>query len=98
MSGKHEKEFLECLEGSLSGRPSCDTGETEKWELDLGMLILRLQDGDIEKKEFEKLQKQILTDARASRYYVEIMHLCAGLHLLLNKKWILSDIRSLVPV
>jgi hypothetical protein len=98
MSSKHNKEFFECFEEFPSSQPSGDTEEVEKWELDLGTLILRLQDGNIEKKDFVRLENQILTDARASRYYVEIIHICAGLHLLLGKKQDFSNLRSLLPV
>jgi hypothetical protein len=98
MSSKHDKEFFECFEDSSSPRPSCDTEETEKWEVDLGALILRLQDDTIEKKDFARLQKQIITDARALRYYVEFIYLCAGLRILLGKKHDFADIQSLLPV
>jgi|GEM_PF-2177180 len=40
MSSEHDKEFLENFEDSPSLRPSCDTGETEEWKLDLGVMIL----------------------------------------------------------
>jgi hypothetical protein len=98
MSSEHDKEFLECFEESPSRQPSGDAEETDTWELDLGVLILRLQDDNIEKKDFTKLEKQITTDARASHYYVEFIHLCAGLHILLGKKRDFSNIQSLLPV
>jgi hypothetical protein len=98
MSSEHDKEFLESFEDSSSCQPSCDTGEAGGWELDLGVLILRLQDDNIEKKDFARLQKQITTDTRALHYYAEFINLCAGLHILLGKKRDFSDIQSLLPV
>jgi hypothetical protein len=98
MSSEYDKKFLECLEDSSSDGLSGDTGEAEKWELDLGALILRLQDDNIEKKDFAKLQKQITTDTRALHYYVDFISICTGLHILLNKKSAFAGIHSLMPV
>jgi hypothetical protein len=98
MSSEYDKEFLECFEDSSFLPPFGDTGDAEKWKLDLGVLILRLQDDNIEKKDFARLQKQIITDARASRYYVEFVEICDGLRLLLGKKQDFASNRSLLPV
>jgi hypothetical protein len=97
MSSEHDKEFLESFEDSSSPRPSCDTEEAEQWELDLGVMILRLQDDNIEKKDFARLQKQITTDAPALHYYAEFINICVGLNILLGKKQDFSNIQSLLP-
>jgi hypothetical protein len=98
MSSEHDKEFLECFEELPSSQPSGDTEEVDQWKLDLGVLILRLQDDNIEKKDFTKLEKLITTDAQALHYYAEFIQICAGLHILLGKKRDFSDIQSLLPV
>jgi hypothetical protein len=98
MSSEHDKEFIKCFEDLSSNLPSGDTGEASEWEVDLGALILRLQDDAIEKKDFARLQKQITTDAPALRYYMEFIKICTALHILLGKKQDFADIRSLLPV
>lgn len=98
MSSEHDKEFIESFEDSSSPRPSSDIEEADQWKLDFGVLILRLQDDIIEKKDFARLQKQITTDAPALRYYVEFIEICAGLRILLGKKRDFADIQSLLPV
>lgn len=92
MGHNYEKEFFEQFENSSKGQPSdpiselFDTGsEYDEFE-ELGELILRFQDGVIDKKQLKHLQDWLLSDKRALEYYVESAFLYAGLNALLNKK------------
>jgi hypothetical protein len=98
MNRKHEKELFKWFEEPSSAQPAGDAEEAEMWETELGARILRLQDDAIEKEDFLKLQKQLLTDARALEYYIEFMQTFTELHFLPSKKQEFSDIRSLLPV
>ena len=46
----------------------------------LGILLLRLQDGDLAKRYFLRLEKWLLADSQALEFYVEFMNLSAMLH------------------
>lgn len=52
----------------------------------LGTLILRLQDGDMEPKHFSHIEKQLLEDADALKYYTEFTLLCCMLRELFSCK------------
>lgn len=47
----------------------------------LGILILKMLDGVLERRYMLRLEKWLLVDADARRYYVEFMHLEALLHM-----------------
>ena len=57
----------------------------EKDKLRLGEMILKLQDGELEERYFLRMQKWLMCDERALRYYVDFMGVCAGLYLTFNK-------------
>ena len=64
----------------------------------LGALILRLQDGELEKKYLMRLEKWMLADIDAVRYYVEFTNLCGMLRMFYGKGGVdadqLSDIQT----
>lgn len=45
----------------------------------LGILLLKLQDGELEGKFVHRLEKWLRADSEALRYYVDFMMLCAML-------------------
>jgi hypothetical protein len=61
-----------------------DTKE-EKDKLRLGEMILKLQDGELEERYFLRMQKWLMCDDKALRYYIEFTQLCAGLYLTFNE-------------
>jgi len=61
-----------------------DTKEA-KDKLRLGEMILKLQDGEFEERYFLRMQKWLMCDEKALRYYVEFMQLCAELYITFNK-------------
>jgi hypothetical protein len=88
-----EKEFFEQFEDSSAKGPAFDAksnlhgADDEQDELvELGELVLRFQDGDIDEKQLLRLEEWILADCRARDCYVQLAYLYAGLHILLNKK------------
>jgi hypothetical protein len=61
-----------------------DTKEA-KDHLRLGEMILKLQDGELEERYFLRMQKWLMCDEKALRYYLEFMGVCAGLYHNFNK-------------
>lgn len=47
----------------------------------LGILLLKLQDGLLEQRHFNRLQKWLQADTSALGYYIDFMSLTAMLHL-----------------
>jgi hypothetical protein len=103
MSQNFEKEFFEHFEGSSSkGLDPVDDlyGADDEMDefVELGELILRFQDGQINEKQFSRLQDWLLNDCRAREHYVEYAYLYAGLQILLNKKHDISFLNHLLTV
>lgn len=61
-----------------------DTKE-DKEQLRLAEMILKLQEGTLEERYFLRMQKWMMCDEKALRYYVEFMQLCAELYHIFNK-------------
>lgn len=83
----HLREMVDTVLHSKNS-PDCD--DIEEYVPDkhsrLGQMILRLQDGDLEQRYVHRLEKWLLADQEALKYYVEFSHLCADLHFMLGKK------------
>lgn len=50
----------------------------------LGVMILKLQDGTLEKRYALRLEKWLLSDPEAFEYYIDFINLTADLHLHYN--------------
>lgn len=50
----------------------------------LGMMLLQLQDGELEERYFLRMEKWLLCDPTALRYYVDFQSLTALLHMHFN--------------
>ncbi|MEN6308712.1 MAG: hypothetical protein ABFD91_13275 [Anaerohalosphaeraceae bacterium] len=94
-----ENELLKSLNESFETQdPLADSSQSEHvpdeyphW-LRLGQLILRMQDGDLEKRYIHRLEKWLMADPEALNYYVQFSWLCAAMYLLYNPhKTCLSD-------
>ena len=88
-----KKTLYNVLDHNLENRDHQDHEDIWPWEpadndhdeyLKLGKWILEMQDGQISKHNFQKLQDWLLRDAEAIKYYVEFMLISAGLHTLMN--------------
>jgi hypothetical protein len=66
------------LGAAFASEPADD--KTRRWER-LGVFILKLLDGVLERRYILRLEKWLLADAEARRYYVDFMLLTALLHL-----------------
>ena len=81
--------FRHCISLGFKYPPSDSSNDTEsvsdKYSR-LGQLILRLQDGDLERRYVLRFEKWLLTDQDALEYYVDFTNICAGLHCMLSKK------------
>ena len=103
MSQNLEKDFLEHFKNSSDGNKSSDP-ISDLYEFDdeqdeyaeLGELILRLQDNNIDQKSFSRLQQWLMNDTGALEYYVQYAFIYAGLSILLNKKHDISFLNHLV--
>lgn len=74
---------------SLVDEPLDDEFEQDRVSdkyLRLGQLILRMQDGDLERRYVLRLEKWLMSDQDAMNYYVEFSEICAGLRMMLGKK------------
>ena len=60
------------------------TDEEKKYER-LGVMILKMQDGVLEKRYFLRMEKWLLADSEALRYYVDFQQLSAVLYDHFNK-------------
>ena len=76
----------EALHTAHNSDSSNDTESVSDKYSRLGQLILRLQDGDLEKRYVLRFEKWLLTDRDALEYYVDFTNICAGLHCMLSKK------------
>ncbi|MBN2513514.1 MAG: hypothetical protein JXB18_11300 [Sedimentisphaerales bacterium] len=92
-----ENELLKSLDESFDVQePSADSlasdqipNEFPQW-LRLGQLILRMQDGELEKRYLHRLEKWLMADPEAFDYYVQFTWLCTSLYMLYNprKTWL----------
>ena len=57
--------------------------KARRWER-LGVFILKLLDGVLERRYVLRLEKWLLSDAEARQYYVDFMHLTTLLHFYYN--------------
>lgn len=55
--------------------------ECKSWNERLGMMILKLQDGTLEKRYALRLEKWLLSDPEAFEYYIDFTNLTAELHM-----------------
>ena len=51
------------------------------WQERLGTMILKLQDGTLEKRYALRLEKWLLSDPEAFAYYIDFVNLLADLHM-----------------
>jgi hypothetical protein len=56
--------------------------------VDLGVMILKSQDGVLEPHEFSRMEKWLFEDRQALRYYVDFQLLTAQLHEYFSKSWL----------
>ena len=56
-----------------SDSSSCD-GREQKYE-DLGVMILKAQDGDLSHRSMRELQRWMANDSQALRHYIDFQHL-----------------------
>jgi hypothetical protein len=103
MGKNYEKEFFEQFESSspkeqplepLSELFGTDSEHDELEEL--GELILRFQDGDINQTQFTRMQDWLLNDRKARDYYINFVFLCEGLKSVLNNKHDIISLQSLL--
>lgn len=68
----------------------CDetNGSEEDEYTDLGVMILKAQDGVLELQEFARMEKWLSEDRKAVRYYVDFQLLTAQLHEYFRKGWL----------
>lgn len=63
-----------------------DTEENEYQEL--GEMILKAQDGELGRRGFKKMEKQLTKDEEALRYYIDFQLLTAMLREHFDKDWL----------
>jgi len=91
-----ENELLKSLDESFEAQdPGADSlssdqdaDENPHW-IRLGQLILRMHDGDLEKRYIHRLERWLMADPDALDYYVQFAWLCSCLYMLYNprKTW-----------
>ena len=52
---------------------------------ELGVMILKMQDNELEQKGFSRLEKWLSTDSRALSFYVEFTQICVCLRSMFSK-------------
>ncbi len=76
-----------CAEAGAINNEESTTAEDKKHER-LGVMILKAQDGVLEKRYFLRMQKWLSCDQNALEYYVEFQNLTTLLHQHFNKNWL----------
>lgn len=90
----HQIEKLQNVVNNLLGLLSTDGADTvqdalpanpeEKKYERLGVMILKAQDGELERRHVLRMEKWLLSDPQALRYYVDFQSLSAMLYLHFN--------------
>ena len=98
------KDMIHMIERSVSGDKildkQCgnDPGQeylTDDRQQELGIMILKMQDNELEEKCFSRLDKLLSTDLGALKFYIEFTQICVGLHSIYGKS---SDpAKTLIP-
>lgn len=67
----------------------CDSGKDAEYDEyeDLGVMILKAQDGVLEEEEFGRMEKWLTQDHQALWYYVDFQLLTVQLHEYFSKSW-----------
>jgi hypothetical protein len=66
-----------------------DSDDTEQSEYqELGEMILKAQDGELGKRGFKKMERQLTKDEEALRYYIDFQLLTAMLREHFDKDWL----------
>jgi hypothetical protein len=57
----------------------------EAQQQELGVMILKMQDDELEQKGFSKLESWLVDDRRALRFYIEFTRMCANLRTMFGQ-------------
>ena len=79
------KDMVNMIDMSVAGDKPGREELTEDQQQELGVMILKMHDNELEQKGCSRLQKWLTTDRRALRFYVDFTQMCASLRNLFGK-------------